>query len=298
MTYRQIAVPVSGGELAAGIWGDNPDFAILAAHGITANHTCWQPLAELLPQAMIIAPDLRGRGRSNGLAEPFGLRQHALDLEALLDGLGVSKVMVVGHSMGGFVSVRFAANHPERVTSMILVDGGLPLSKPVDVNKEDLVSATLGPAAERLAMIFPEREDYQEFWKGHPAFKDDFNQYVSAYVDYDLIQVESGFQPSGKIASVEADIRELYGAEEYLQEMRQISVPTVFLRAPKGLFNDAPLYSDELSIHHSELISNLKLVHVDDFNHYTIVLSKAGSECIAAEVQKLASFSNAKQETT
>jgi len=297
MSYQSVVVPVEGGELFAGIWGSqDSETVILAPHGITANHTCWQPLADLMPEAMIIAPDLRGRGRSKTVSEPFGLLQHARDLESLLDYLGVEKAIVVGHSMGGFVSVRFAANFPDRVSSLVLVDGGLPLKRPANVETADLVSATLGPAAERLAMVFDERSAYQEFWKEHPAFRNDFNKYVSAYVDYDLTETPTGLQPSGQIKAVEADIRELFGEDEYLQEMRLISVPTVFIRAPRGLLDDQALYDAELDGHHSELITNLRVVNSQDFNHYTIVLSIAGSEVVAEEINRLVSLSESKQE--
>ena len=52
----------------------------------------------------LIAPDLRGRGRSNTLPGPFGMTRHADDMAAVLDFLGVPRAVVVGHSMGGFVS--------------------------------------------------------------------------------------------------------------------------------------------------------------------------------------------------
>lgn len=288
MTYQKFQIPVHGGELTVGVWGaSDSQMTILAPHGITANHTCWQPLSEALPEARIIAPDLRGRGGSNSLGEPFGLLQHAKDMLATLDYFEVEKALVVGHSMGAFVSVRFAANFPDRVTALLLVDGGLPLKKPTGVATDDLVSATLGPAAERLARVFESRGEYQEFWKEHPAFSSDFNKYVSAYVDYDLTEVEQGFKPSGRIESVEADIRELFGEEQYLHEMQLITQPVTFMRAPRGLLDDEPLYSADLTEHHSDLIENLTVQHLQDFNHYTIVLSESGSQLVADQVQEI-----------
>jgi lipase len=288
MSYQKFQIPVEGGELTVGVWGDrDAQMTILAPHGITANHTCWQPLSEALPDARIIAPDLRGRGASNNLGKPFGLLQHAKDMLATLDYFDVAKAMVVGHSMGAFVSVRFAANFPDRVTALLLVDGGLPLKKPSGVETDDLVAATLGPAAERLARVFGSRSEYQEFWKEHPAFSADFNKYVSAYVDYDLIEVEQGFKPSGRIESVEADIRELFGEDQYLQEMQLIRQPVTFMRAPRGLLDDDPLYSDDLTEHHSGLIENLSVQNLQDFNHYTIVLSKLGSQLVADQVNEI-----------
>ena len=119
-----IAVPVPGGALTVGIWNNAPDAP--AIHGITANHRCWPLLADHLPGVRIIAPDLRGRGRSRDLGGPYGLEQHARDLVAVLDHLELESVAVVAHSMGAFVAVLLAARFPDRVSSLTLVDGGPP----------------------------------------------------------------------------------------------------------------------------------------------------------------------------
>ena len=72
-TYDTFDVPVDGGDLRVGRWtAADPDApVVLAAHGVTANHLSWQPLGAL-DRFTVVAPDLRGRGRSNGLAGPAG----------------------------------------------------------------------------------------------------------------------------------------------------------------------------------------------------------------------------------
>ena len=91
----------------------------------TATHLGWLEVAQRLPDVILLAPDLRGRGRSAHLPGPYGLATHVADLVALLDAVGCERV-VVGHSMGGFVAVTLAALHPDRVSRLVLVDGGLP----------------------------------------------------------------------------------------------------------------------------------------------------------------------------
>ena len=98
---------------------------MLAAHGVTANHLAWQPLGGL-DRFTVVAPDLRGRGRSNGLAGRPGMDRHADDLLAVVDHLGLDRPLVVGHSMGGFVAAAFVERHGERAGGTVLVDGGLP----------------------------------------------------------------------------------------------------------------------------------------------------------------------------
>ena len=115
-SYETVDVEVRGGSLRVGIWGTETEAPVLAVHGITANHLAWQLVAEALPDVRIVAPDLRGRGRSSGLPGPYGMVQHADDLAQLIDQLGLGPVPVVGHSMGGFVAVAVADRHPDLIS--------------------------------------------------------------------------------------------------------------------------------------------------------------------------------------
>ena len=110
---------------AAGRPADPDAPVVLAAHGVTANHLAWQPLGGL-DRFTVVAPDLRGRGRSNDLAGRAGMDRHADDLLAVVDHLGLDRPLVVGHSMGGFVAAAFVERHGERAGGTVLVDGGLP----------------------------------------------------------------------------------------------------------------------------------------------------------------------------
>ncbi|WP_448073675.1 alpha/beta fold hydrolase [Georgenia yuyongxinii] len=115
-TYTEVDVAVDGGTLHAGVW--EPRAAadgvptVLAIHGITATHRAWDWVAPDLAGVRVVAPDLRGRGRSNGLPGPFGMARHADDVAALADQVGARGVVVTGHSMGGFVAVVLAHRHP------------------------------------------------------------------------------------------------------------------------------------------------------------------------------------------
>src|SRR5690625_4820689 len=124
----------------------------------------------MLPGFRIVAPDLRGRGRSNTLPGPYGMGRHADDLADLLHALGTKKVTAVGHSMGGFVAVVLSHRHPGLTTRLVLADGGLPLDSPDGVDPDAIMQAVLGPAIQRLAMTFPGHSAYRECWAKHPAF--------------------------------------------------------------------------------------------------------------------------------
>jgi len=286
--YEPFRVPVSGGELAGGVW--NPDaqgMPVLAVHGISASHRTWPLLADALPNVRIIAPDLRGRGRSNSLPAPWGIRDHADDMAAVLDAFDIRKAVVVGHSMGGFVAVRTADQHPDRVAALVLLDGGLPIpvTVPDDVPAEELPSYLLGPAGERLSRVFPSRAAYAEFWRGHPAFRGNWNDDVAEYVDYDLDEVDGGFRPSSRFDAVATNIVQQDGGDGYLDALGSLRVPVDFLRAPRGLTDGPPLYADQVVDAAAESIRNFRRHEIDDVNHYSLVLTEHGMRQVAPIVR-------------
>ncbi len=74
-----------------------------------------------------------------------GLDAHARDLIAVLDALGVERAVVVGHSMGAFVALVLGDLYPERVSRVVLVDGGLPLDLPAGLSTDDVITLRARP---------------------------------------------------------------------------------------------------------------------------------------------------------
>jgi lipase len=257
--------------------------AILAVHGITANSLCWDTVARHLPDRRIIAPDLRGRGRSNGMPGPYGLRRHAEDLAELLDADGGGARTVIGHSMGAFVAVMLAAERPDLVERLVLVDGGFPLELPPGVSSVDELDpgVLLGPAAARLAMEFTNQEAYLDFWRQHPSFARDMTPAVEAYALYDLQGDPPHLQASTAAAAMMEDSVELYGPDWYVDALRGLRMPATVLRAPRGLTDAEPLYAPGRLDSFREVVPQLEIVEVDDVNHYTIVFADRGAERVA-----------------
>ncbi|WP_285248089.1 alpha/beta hydrolase [Pseudarthrobacter sp. efr-133-R2A-89] len=287
-TYRTMDVAVRGGTLHTAVWGpDDPNApTILAVHGVTASHKCWAYLAEALPDVRIIAPDLRGRGRSNTLPGPYGMASHAEDLAAVLAELADGPVAVVGHSMGGFASVVLAGRFPDRVRSLVLVDGGLPLQVPAGLSDAEVISAVLGPAAERLNSTFPSREVYRSFWRKHPAFSADWGPFVEDYVDYDLTGEEPGLRPATRYEAMAEDTADLHRGASLLQALDSLAVDAEVLRAPRGLLNEpAGLYAPGYLESWAAKLPILRVREVPDVNHYTIIMGQAGAAAVAERVR-------------
>lgn len=293
-SYRTTEVPVRGGELAVGVWGPDDAPAVLAIHGVTSSHTTWLSLAEALPDIRILAPDLRGRGRSNALPGPWGMPSHADDMKALLEAFGVgpaglTPVVVLGHSMGAFVAATMARRHPEAVSELVLVDGGLPIPAPPGIAAEDVPQAIIGPALDRLSMTFASREAYRDYWLDHPAFADDWSPAVEAYVDYDLEGEAPAFSPSAAPEAVAQDSLELSGDVGYAAALAEIDVPVTFLRAARGLLNEPQaLYATSTVEEWKARMPGLTALEIADVNHYTIVMSRRGAEQVAAVVRRAA----------
>ncbi|WP_225755505.1 alpha/beta fold hydrolase [Actinotalea sp. Marseille-Q4924] len=290
--YRSVDVPVDGGLLHAGVWeplgptGAGAVGTVLAIHGVTAHHLAFCELAARLPGVRVVAPDLRGRGRSNVLPGPYGMPRHADDVAALAAALGVRRAVVVGHSMGGFVSVVLAHRHPVLVERLVLVDGGLPLALPAGVDLDAAMAAVLGPAAQRLSMTFADHEAYRAFWRAHPAFTADWTERLGAYFDHDVDPVPGGLRPAARIEALSEDQAELFTGVSLLPALEALAVPTTFLRAPAGLLGAEPLYAPGHVAGWSERLPRLEVHDVPGVNHYTVVMAPHGAAAVADHVRR------------
>jgi pimeloyl-ACP methyl ester carboxylesterase len=246
----------------------------------------------------VLAPDLRGRGRSNGLPGPYGMAAHADDVAAVARALAGGPAVVVGHSMGGFVSLVLTHRHPDLVDRLVLVDGGLPIPLPPGVpagaTPEELVRALLGPAIERLTQTFPSAEAYREFWREHPAFGE-WTPVVEQYVDYDLAEFPADgsgdglvLRPATSPDAVAADSADsargdaLPGALAWAAET---GLPITFLRAPRGLL-DQPggMYPAGTVAEWAGRLPGLVASEVPGVNHYTIIMAEPGVAAVVAAV--------------
>ncbi|CAN5376932.1 hypothetical protein BH09ACT6_BH09ACT6_18340 [soil metagenome] len=300
MTVFTHDIPVHGGSLRVGEWRpENPDApTIVALHGMTGSHLAWQFLADQLPEFRIVAPDLRGRGRSAALPGPFGLESHARDIAAVVAALELGGAIVVGHSVGAFAAVSALRASPGLFTRAVLADGGLPVTVPLGFTDDELVEAVLGvAAARRVEFTFSSRDMYQKFWRLHPAFSADWSHELGAYADYDLGEVASddgavAFRPVANPVAVDADARRLYGSHALRAMLCDIDVPVTVVTASRGLLNEAPgVYSRrEVEAWKAELPS-MQFVEVPDVNHHTLVLSSRGASSLAGVLRSEFAYS-------
>jgi 3-oxoadipate enol-lactonase len=114
-------VESDGLQLIVEEFGSGPP--LLYGHGLTGSRIqTARQLAPLAAAHRVIAYDQRGHGESTPVTDPAGydVRRMAGDVTAILDALGIERVVVGGNSMGAATALRFAMEHPERVEALIL----------------------------------------------------------------------------------------------------------------------------------------------------------------------------------
>lgn len=113
-------VHAGGLDVAYNQTGAGPPFVMV--HGFTGSKLDFQnQLPWFADTRQVIAPDNRGHGETSH-AGPYTIAQLVEDLTAFLDALGLIRVDLLGHSMGGMAAMRFAIDNPERVRSLVLMD--------------------------------------------------------------------------------------------------------------------------------------------------------------------------------
>ncbi|MFV0459176.1 MAG: alpha/beta fold hydrolase [Actinomycetales bacterium] len=269
--------------------GDGPARAV-AIHGITANGLSFAALADQLRGRVgLIAPDLRGRACSAGVQEGgYGLQAHARDVIELLEGLvrpDGEPIVVLGHSMGAFVAALVAAQRPDLVRELILIDGGLAFPLPPGADGAADIDATLtaiiGPAMQRLAMTFADPDEYLAFWARHPALGElstsqgPLGEAARGYILHDLVRDEAGvYRSSCVLEAIRAD-----GASTLTDPATQTAVadavaagvPSRLLWAPRGLLDEPQGMYDEQRLAALAPPADLVIEQVPDVNHYTIL---------------------------
>lgn len=115
-------------------WGDPDAPVVVCLHGVRGHGRVFAPLAERLERFHVVAPDLRGHGRSDW-DPPWGLDRHVDDVVELLDGHPPHAV--VGHSFGGRLVMELRAQAPALVERAVLLDPAIWVPPPVALDRAE-----------------------------------------------------------------------------------------------------------------------------------------------------------------
>jgi 3-oxoadipate enol-lactonase len=208
---RATIVARDGEKIYAEATGDGEP--IVLCHGLGGNHAIWwQQIGAFAQRYCVVAWDQRGFGNSTAHSGHAGIDEAAGDLVAILDALQMPRAHLVGQSMGAFVALRAALNHPERALSLVL-------------------STTLAGADPRhtraLHAAVPDRPRRDR----HPVVSADFSQVQpDLVVLYNLISSFGTKPPVGEM--VEAMAGHRFGDDE----LASLALPTLFLAAANDEF--------------------------------------------------------------
>jgi pimeloyl-ACP methyl ester carboxylesterase len=118
---EHLTIPVNGAALHVARTGRGRPLLLL--HGWPEFWLTWEPvMTRLAGHHDLIAPDLRGFGGSDKPDGPFGPADHAVDMIALLDALGIERAGIVGHDVGGAVMQPLARRASDRIAGLFFFD--------------------------------------------------------------------------------------------------------------------------------------------------------------------------------
>jgi pimeloyl-ACP methyl ester carboxylesterase len=107
-------------------WGGN-GLPLVCLHGITNQAHTWDEVAAAFsPAYRVLSLDLRGHGDSDKPATGYAPADFGADLEGFAQALELNQFVLMGHSLGGYISAYYAGIHPERLIRLILVDSSMP----------------------------------------------------------------------------------------------------------------------------------------------------------------------------
>jgi pimeloyl-ACP methyl ester carboxylesterase len=194
--FRTQDIQTNGATLHVRAGGDGP--AVVLLHGYGETGDMWASMAvDLMRDHRVIVPDLRGLGLSSKPPGGFDKKTQAGDVTGLLAGLCVEQIDLVAHDIGNMVAFQFAAQQPQRVRRLVLIDAPIPGVGPwEEILKNPLLWHFRfgGPDMERL-VAGRERIYLDRFWNEFSADPASFGE--AARVHYATLYALPGAMHSG-----------------------------------------------------------------------------------------------------
>jgi len=132
-------------SLAYAEWGDAGAPPLLLVHGGRDQKRSWDAVAARLSQTYrVFAHDLRGHGESDWVSDgDYGVMDHVFDLASLVDHLGLTRFTLMGHSLGGNITLRYAGLYPGQIEKLVSIEGLGPSPKMLAERKAQSVTERL-----------------------------------------------------------------------------------------------------------------------------------------------------------
>lgn len=223
-------------------WGNHSKPPLLLIHGGRDHARNWDWVAQALRHDYhILAPDLRGHGDSQwAIGGSYSMVDYTLDVAQLLDAVGLFPITIIGHSLGGAITLQYAGTYPERVKKVVAIEGlGPPPGMILDRSAHERM---LGWIAEMqaLARRYPRRyksldEALERMREANPHLTPDQARHLTihgSYRDEDgtyLWKFDNYVRARSPYLFNVKDARELWG---------QITCPVLLIRGTESWASD------------------------------------------------------------
>jgi pimeloyl-ACP methyl ester carboxylesterase len=259
--------------LAVTVWpGDGP--TVLGLPGLGSSGHAWAPLAASLPDAHLVAPDLRGRGRSKGLTGEPGLAGHARDVAAVARELELRDLVVVGHSMGAYLAPLVARELGDRVARLVLVDGGIRPAFPFFMGPR-MTRLSFGRQLRGADREYPHVEAFAKKGRVGPmlASRPDLLPTVMEMLAAELDGPPGRLRPQLDVDRAVADAVDCLHGPEVVAALEELAVPTqVFLAENMKKDGQRPFISDKAVAPWLAKKPNLTVTRLPG-NHVTVLFA-------------------------
>lgn len=249
---------------------------LILMHGLTANAHSFDRIMRGLNGFHIFSVDLRGRGLSDKPKTNYTMKDHAADIIGMIEALGLQKVYFGGHSFGALLSIYLAANFPERVKKIVLIDAAARLNP----NVKEMVA----PSMLRLGKTWANMHDY--FAKAKAAIYVDgmWNNDIENYYRADIVENTDGsVTTQSNLANITQAIEGALGLGlQWLEYIQSIEQPALLINAtePYGI-NGEPILPKNLALETVKMMKNCTYQHVSG-NHLTMLFGKGADESAQA----------------
>jgi len=210
-------------------WGKGGDKTLLLLHGFMSHAHMWDNLAiELSTRFHVLALDQRGHGDSEWSKETYySIDSHFSDISVFMESLGLEKVIILGHSMGGRNALFYAACAPEKVERLILVDARLG-------NNRD-ASKALRRQLASLPLKAKNMDEVTEALRSiYPYLSIEMCRHIAKY---GYRQSQDGWLIPKYDTKMSSQIEKLeYTTEELWDMIKNVTCPTLIVRGKESPF--------------------------------------------------------------
>ena len=263
-------------------WNPDGDVTMFALHGWLDNLATFEKLASQLPGIRIIAVDLPGHGHSAHI--PEGMPYHFYDGIYLISDLAkhfkLEKINLLGHSMGGAISLVYAASCPNIVDGLISIESIGPLT----ATAEQMLSHFSDSIAQRRALADKNKPVYRKFndaLAARAVASQIEAEPIKPIVERGLSKVEGGY--TWRADSRLRVVSPLRLSEDHLLELlKQIQIPVLLIEGDKGFLRNSELFSARKS-----QVINLETKVLEGGHHVHLEKSVETAELISQYAKQL-----------